>query len=145
METLHILIRVSTSVQEEDGTSLLTQKQQGIDLSKKLKMNYIIHNEGGTSSSKDTLDNRPVMINLLKLMDEGVCRHLFVYNTDRISRGHTWYFIRKKMVDNGVILYTSTGRYDTTGTMENLILGILSEVSQYDNRVRTERSRLGKM
>ncbi|MHA8062649.1 recombinase family protein [Aquirufa aurantiipilula] len=145
METLHILIRVSTSIQEEDGTSLLTQKQQGIDLSKKLKMNYQIHNEGGTSSSKDTLDNRPVMLNLLKLMDEGVVKNLFVYNTDRISRGHTWYFIRKKMVDNGVILYTSTGRYDTTGTMENLILGILSEVSQYDNRVRTERSRLGKM
>jgi hypothetical protein len=49
------------------------------------------------------------------------------------------------MVDNGVILYTSTGKYDTTGTMENLILGILSEVSQYDNKVRTERSRLGKI
>jgi hypothetical protein len=78
-------------------------------------------------------------------MDEGVVKHLFVYNTDRISRGHTWYFIRKKMVDNGVILYTSTGKYDTTGTMENLILGILSEVSQYDNKVRTERSRLGKI
>ncbi|MHA8051869.1 recombinase family protein, partial [Aquirufa sp. ROCK-SH2] len=145
MDTLHILIRVSTSSQEEDGTSLITQKQQGIELSKKLKMSYVVHNEGGTSSSKDTLDNRPVMINLLKLMDEGVVKHLFVYNTDRISRGHTWYFIRKKMVDNGVILYTSTGRYDTTGTMENLILGILSEVSQYDNKVRSERSRLGKM
>jgi len=49
------------------------------------------------------------------------------------------------MVDNGVILYTSNGKYDTTGTMENLILGILSEVSMYDNKVRTERSRLGKM
>ena len=29
--------------------------------------------------------------------------------------------------------------------MENMILGILSEVSQYDNKVRTERSRLGKI
>ena len=147
METLHILIRVSTSSQEEEqgGTSLITQRQQGIELSKKLKMKYQIHDEGGTSSSKDTLDNRPVMLNLLRLMDEGICRHLWVYNTDRISRGHTFYYIRKKMVDNSVILYTSTGRYDTTGTMENLILGILSEVSQYDNKVRTDRSRLGKM
>jgi DNA invertase Pin-like site-specific DNA recombinase len=147
MDTLHILCRVSTSSQEEEngGTSLKTQTDQGIELSKKLKMKYQIHNEGGTSSSKDTLDNRPVMINLLRLMDEGVVKHLYVYNTDRISRGNTWYFIRKKMVDNQVILYTSTGRYDTTGTMENLILGILSEVSQYDNKVRTERSRLGKI
>jgi DNA invertase Pin-like site-specific DNA recombinase len=147
METLHILVRVSSSQQEEErgGTSLLSQSRLGIEQSKKLKMNYQIHNEGGTSSSKDTLDNRPVMLNLLRLMDEKVVKHLWVYNTDRISRGHTWYFIRKKMVDNGVILYTSNGKYDTTGTMENLILGILSEVSQYDNKIRSERSRLGKM
>ena len=44
METLHILTRVSTSSQEEDGTSLITQKQQGIELSRKLKMKYFVHN-----------------------------------------------------------------------------------------------------
>jgi DNA invertase Pin-like site-specific DNA recombinase len=49
------------------------------------------------------------------------------------------------MVKNEVVLYTSNGKYDTSGSMENLILGILSEVSQYDNKVRTERSRIGKL
>jgi DNA invertase Pin-like site-specific DNA recombinase len=68
MEVLHILVRVSTQVQEDDGTSLKTQQEQGIELSKKWGMKYQIHNEGGTSSSKDTLDNRPVMLNLLKLL-----------------------------------------------------------------------------
>jgi len=146
MEILHILIRVSTQIQEDDGTSLKTQQEQGIELSKKLKMKYQIHNEGGTSSNKDTLDDRPIMVNLLNLMDQGKIKHLFVYNTDRISRNQTtWYLIRQKMVKNEVILYTSTGKYDTSGTMENLILGILSEVSQYDNKVRTERSRIGKL
>ena len=146
MEVLHILVRVSTQIQEDDGTSLKTQQEQGIELSKKLGMKYQIHNEGGTSSSKDTLDNRPVMLNLLKLMDEGVVKHLYVYNTDRISRNQsTWYLIRQKMVKNQVVLYTSNGKYDTSGSMENLILGILSEVSQYDNKVRTERSRIGKL
>ena len=146
MEVLHILVRVSTQVQEDDGTSLKTQQEQGVELSKKWGMKYQIHNEGGTSSSKDTLDNRPVMLNLLKLMDEGVVKHLYVYNTDRISRNQsTWYLIRQKMVKNEVVLYTSNGKYDTSGSMENLILGILSEVSQYDNKVRTERSRIGKL
>ena len=146
MEVLHILVRVSTQVQEDDGTSLKTQQEQGIELSKKWGMRHQIHNEGGTSSSKDTLDNRPVMLNLLKLMDEGVVKHLYVYNTDRISRNQsTWYLIRQKMVKNEVVLYTSNGKYDTSGSMENLILGILSEVSQYDNKVRTERSRIGKL
>jgi hypothetical protein len=49
------------------------------------------------------------------------------------------------MVKNGVVLYTSNGIHDTQDFMENMVLGILSEVSQYDNKVRTERSRLGKI
>ena len=77
-ETLHILIRVSTSIQEEEGTSLKTQKDIGIELSKKMNMDYVIHNEGGTSSSKDTLDNRPILLNLLKLIDE-VLLKIYMY------------------------------------------------------------------
>jgi len=145
-ETLHIYTRVSTSIQQEEGTSLTTQKEIGIELSKKLDMDYKVHNEGGMSSSKDTLDNRPVLVNVLKLMDEKVIKNLYVWNTDRLSRNQiTWYTIRQKMVKNEVVLYTSNGIHNTTDFMENMILGILSEVSQYDNQVRTERSRLGKI
>jgi len=79
-------------------------------------------------------------------MDEGDIKNLYVWNTDRLSRNQiTWYTIRQKMVKNGVVLYTSNGIHKTTDFMENMILGILSEVSQYDNKVRTERSRLGKI
>jgi hypothetical protein len=61
METVHILVRVSTfsQVEKNGGTSIKTQSEQGIELAKKFKMKYQIHNEGGTSSSKETLDNRP--------------------------------------------------------------------------------------
>jgi DNA invertase Pin-like site-specific DNA recombinase len=145
-EMLHILIRVSTSIQEDLGTSLKTQKEIGIELANKLGMSYIVHNEGGASSSKDTLENRPVMLKLLKMMDDGLVKNLYVWNTDRLSRNQiTWYTIRQKMVKNGVVLYTSNGVHDTQDFMENMILGILSEVSQYDNKVRSERSRLGKI
>jgi len=145
-DTLHILTRVSTSVQEEEGTSLKTQKESGIGLANKLSMDYQVHNEGGASSAKDSLDNRPVMLNLLRLMDQGVVKNLYVWNTDRLSRNPvTWYLIRQKMVKNGVILYTNHGIHDTTDFLENMVLGILSEVAQYDNLVRTERSRLGKI
>ena len=79
-------------------------------------------------------------------MDSGEIKHLYVWNTDRLSRNQiTWYTIRQKMVKNGVILYTSNGVHDTNDFMENMVLGILSEVSTYDNMVRTERSRLGKI
>ena len=144
-EKLFIYSRVSSSVQEE-GTSIHTQQDIGIELAKKLDMDYEIHNEGGISSNKDTLDNRPVILNLLRLMDENVVKNIYVWNTDRLSRNQiTWYTIRQKMVKNNVVLYTSNGKHTTTDFMENMILGILSEVSQYDNKVRTERSRLGKI
>ncbi len=145
-QTLHLYLRVSTAIQENKGTSLKSQKDAGIALAKRLDMDYEIHNEGGKSSAKDDLNNRPVMLELLRLMDAGVVKNIYVWNTDRLSRNQiTWYSIRQKMVKNNVVLYTSQGKYDITDGLENLLLGILSEVSTYDNLIRTERSRLGKI
>jgi site-specific DNA recombinase len=144
-DVLHIYMRVSTTIQEE-GTSLKTQRETGIELAKKLGMKFEIHNEGGSSSARDTLDNRPVLMNILRMMDEGVINNLYVWNTDRLSRNQvTWYTIRQVMLKNKVTLFTSNGKYESSDFLENMILGILSEVSQYDNQVRTERSRLGKI
>ena len=83
---------------------------------------------------------------LLMVFTAGVVKNLYVWNTDRLSRNQiTWYSIRQKMVKNNVVLYTSQGKYDITDGLENLLLGILSEVSTYDNLIRAERSRLGKI
>jgi DNA invertase Pin-like site-specific DNA recombinase len=143
-ETLHIYTRVSSAVQAE-GTSLHTQKEIGISLAHRLDMDYEVHNEGGKSSANDDLQNRPVMLELLKMMDRGRIKHLFVYNTDRLSRNQiTWYTIRQKMVANGVKLYTPKGIHDSTDSMENMILGIMNEIAVYDNKTRSDRSRIGK-
>ena len=129
-QTIQLYLRVSTSIQETKGTSLKSQKDAGIALAKRLDMDFQIHNEGGKSSAKDDLNNRPVMLELLRLMDAGIVKNIYVWNTDRLSRNQiTWYSIRQKMVKNNVVLFTSQGRYDITDGLENLLLGILSEVS----------------
>lgn len=41
--------------------------------------------------------------------------------------------------------YTPSGVMDLSSAMDDLIIGIMSEISQYDNSIRAERSRLGKL
>ena len=50
-ETLHIYTRVSTKVQNDDGTSIDTQIELGIRKADELGLNYKIWNEGGASSN----------------------------------------------------------------------------------------------
>jgi len=70
---------------------------------------------------------------------------VFVYNTDRLSRNQrTWAVIRYKLLANGVTLHTASGQLKLANPVDDLMLGILSEISQYDNRIRAERSRLGR-
>ena len=144
-EILHIYSRVSSSVQETDNTSLGTQQEGGINKSKELNLRYKIWNEGGQSSNKDDLANRPVLSKLLEEVRGGKVKHLYVFNTDRLSRNETtWVFIKITLHKNDVKLYTATQNYNFDNPTDKLLLGILSEVSSYDNYLRAERSRLGK-
>lgn len=145
-DILHIYTRVSTSSQEEEGTSLETQLELGVQRAEKLGMDHKVWNEGGRSSSKDDLSNRPVLTDLLQKVDDGEVQHLYVWNTDRLSRNlNTWGMIRFKLIKNDVTLHTPTGKQVLSDPQTNLMLGILSEISQYDNQLRTERFRLGKL
>jgi site-specific DNA recombinase len=93
----------------------------------------------------DDFTNRPVLVSLLALIETGTVKHLFVYNTDRLSRNQqTWAVIRYKLLAHSVTLHTASGQMKLKNPVDDLMLGILSEISQYDNRIRAERSRLGR-
>lgn len=144
-ETLHIYTRVSSMVQSEDGTSLETQRMDGIRRSVELGFDHVVWNEGGKSSHSSDIETRPVLVDLLSEVEKGNVKHLYVYNTDRLSRNdRTWSIIRWKLKSNDVVVYTNTGRIDLSNPLDDLLMGLLSEISQYDNRIRTDRSRRGK-
>jgi len=146
-EILHIYSRVSTTSQVEEGTSIEVQQEGGIKVSKELGFNYKVWNEGGQSSNKDDLQNRPVLTQILDKVEQGEIKHLFVFNTDRLSRNEeTWMFIRLRLKKNNVKLYTSLGKvHDLNNPLDKMLFSILQEVSSYDNYLRIERSRLGKV
>lgn len=104
-----------------------------------------IWNEGSESSNHDDFANRPQLSQLLAAVDAGEVKNIWVFNTDRLSRNpNTWGVIRLKLLAQKVTLRTNSGEFDMSNPTDKLMLGILSEISSYDNALRAERSRLGK-
>lgn len=145
-QTLHVYTRVSTEVQATEGTSLDTQKDLGVAKADELGFNHKVWNEGGASSHYEDLDNRPVLMQLLREVEDGKIKHLYVWNNDRLSRNEiTAQTVRVALQRNDVVLYTKDGKYDLANPTDKLVKTILDGIAQYDNALRAERSRLGKL
>ena len=147
METLHIYLRVSSDSQLEDGFGIENQKEIGIKVSEKLGMNPQIWNEGSKSSNSDLIEERPILNDLMFKINDGKVKNIWVFNNDRLSRNeNVWNTIRLTLRKNGCSLYVGEGtKYKLENYMDDFIFGIMSEVSKYDNRLRTERLRRGKL
>ena len=145
-EVLHIYCRVSSSSQE-DNTSLQQQREKGIRLAGILGFDHKIWNEGAASGSKDDLDKRPVLVQLLTEINDGGVKHIYAEYQDRLSRSATtWGAIRYAFRENNVLFYSQldTKPVDLRDPMDELIFGIMSVISQFDNRIREQRLSSGK-
>ena len=145
-EILHIYTRVSTDSQE-DNTSLKQQRDRGERLAKSLGFKPQVWNEGSASSSKDDFENRPILTELMGLITSGQVKHLYAEYQDRLSRNtKTWGAIRYALRDNDVLFYSQSdpNPVDLTDPTDELIFGVLSEISQFDNRMREMRLSSGK-
>ena len=82
-QVLNCYLRVSTRVQETDGTSLDTQKELGILRAKELGFKHKIWNEGAKSSHHEDIASRPVLSSLLTDIRDGNVKHLWVIENSR--------------------------------------------------------------
>lgn len=144
-ETLYCYARVSSSAQEAEGTSLSTQVELARKKAEELGFELKVFDEGAQSSSNDSITTRPRLMELLEEVDSGRCKHLFVYNTDRLSRNEeTWALIRLKLRKADVTLHISSGTYSLSSPTDKLLLHVMEAISEYDNTIRKQRSVLGK-
>ena len=144
-DTLYCYARVSTSAQESDGTSLTTQVELARAKATDMGFDLKVFDEGAQSSSEDNISSRPKLIALLEEVDAGRCKHLFVYNPDRLSRNdEVWSFIRLKLKKANVTLHLSTGTYSLSSPTDKLLLHVMEAISEYDNTIRRQRSISGK-
>lgn len=148
-EKIGLLYRVSSKPQETDGGSLDVQKDMGRRISKKLGVSFIEFNEGTQSSYNIEVNLRPKLVELLnEIQKKNGIRKVWVFNTDRLGRtSQSWYSILKVFLDYGVQIYIGEDYkkpYDLTNSVDKLVIGVLSLISQYDNELRRMRSILGK-
>ena len=146
-DTLHIYTRVSTIGQSLKGMSLGEQKNRGIEVSKRLEMDYKIWNEGGKSSYEDTLINRTVLLRMIDGWKDGSIKNIYVTDFDRLSRKDTsWYIILRDIRLYNIKVYVGEGTlYDVTSYVDKLMLTVMSGVTQYDNEQRTQRFQRNKI
>jgi len=146
-EKLGILLRVSTEIQETEGRGLEVQKKMGMKMCKELGLKPIIFNEGSQSSFQIELEERIVLVELLDEITKGRIKNVWVYNSDRLGRStQSWWSIYKVLLDCGVKVYIGSSHkpYDLDNPIDDFQMGILSLVSQYDNKLRRMRSVMGK-
>ena len=143
--TLFIYTRVSTKVQEK-GTSLDEQKKVGLRVSRENDLKPKVYNEGGKSSNSENCLKRPKLQDIMIGIDKGQIKHLFSWNTDRISRDNIfWNQFKTILIKNGVTFYTKDGKYSFDNPEDQLLFNILTSLGQYDNQLRMIRTHRGKM
>lgn len=144
--TLHIYTRVSTVTQADKGTSLDSQQQLGLKKAKELKFDHEIWNEGGKSSHHDDIQGRPKLYELFQAIKAGDVKHIWVYDQSRLSRNdQVASILRYEFNKQGVTLYTKDGKFDLSSPSDKLLKQMLDAVAEFENSVRAERSRIGKL
>jgi DNA invertase Pin-like site-specific DNA recombinase len=145
-KTLHIYTRVSTISQADKGTSLDSQLELGMKKAKDLKLGFMHWNEGGKSSHHEDIQGRPKLYELFQAIKSGEVKHLWVYDQSRLSRNDQVASIfRYELNKQGVTLYTKDGQFDLSSPSDKLLKQMLDAVAEFENSVRAERSRIGKL
>lgn len=147
MNKLHIYLRVSTESQVTDGFGIENQRELGLSVSERLGLEPVIYDEGSSSSHLETIDHRPKLTELLLRIEEGLVQNLWVYQMDRLSRNDVVSFqIRQILKKHNVKLYVgSQNDYDLDNPSDKLMFTIMEGLSEFDNAIRTERLRRGKL
>lgn len=136
---LAILTRISRD--NEDKVSIETQLESGIKLAKNLGINYKQYEERIVSSVA-SLDKRPMLMQLVKDIEDGIVSAVFVYDQTRLERSvETRTYLLNKFEKHKVKTYYNTGFVDSTS--ENKLFGtILSAFGEYNIELTSAKIKL---
>lgn len=135
-----IYTRVSSSQQVEKGLSLEAQSKAGIEVCKRRGLKYKVFPEPGRSAKDETLDNRPVINQILDEVEEGKYQYLFVTELDRLSRHPaSMAYIKKVCSKHKVKVITTHQDFDFEEDEDDFLSDLYSILAKRENRLRMKR------
>lgn len=130
---LGVYCRKSVDSKDRDSSSIDDQKQAGISLAKSLGMEHKLYIEQ-TSSGKLDLKDRPMMVQMLKDIDQKKpkIQAVFAYDPSRLYRNDDTKIqflsiIKKRNIE----LYFKSGKFDWTDPTSKLVHNILSATNEF--------------
>eukprot|EP01038_Epipyxis_sp_PR26KG_P004024 gene4024-5757_t len=141
---LHIYCRVSTDAQTEHGYSLEAQKKAGIARANSLGFDPKLYTEAGKSAAYDTIDNRPILKDMVNQCDDGVIKHIFITELDRLSRSPVAMdYLKKIFKENEIIVHTTSQSLNFNDDDQEFMSDVTALLSQRENKLRVKRSKRG--
>ena len=140
-ETLHAYLRVSSDGQVKKDNSIPAQKKDAERKASQLGMNLVVMIEAGESASKETLENRPVLSQLLDMCVAGEVKHIFISEFDRIIRNDVVELeIKAILAKNKVLLHTTGQTIDYNDVEDEFLAGLLTLLAKREIKMKNKRS-----
>ena len=147
-KTIHCYFRVSTEIQAEVGSSLKNQSQQATNIGRRRNIKVVKINEG-PQSSQEHISRRPQFARLLKEIEKGNVKHIWVERIDRLYRNYMqqMWFAHDFIDMKGGTIYTGQNcepvKFETV--QDRMMFKYIALHSESENELRSERSRHGKL
>jgi site-specific DNA recombinase len=136
---LAIYCRISKEKAEGKDRSINDQKMLGIDLAKKLKIDYQVYIDEGVSGTNEISD-RPAFSMMLDDISDAKITAVYSYDQSRLERKPEVRFIFNKLLkDYDIKLYDERGEININDESSEFFGDLLSVINQYYVRITKKK------
>lgn len=130
---LGIYCRISKEKEQGKGQSLDNQKQLGIELATKLKLDYKVYTDDGLSGASDKIEDRPQFEKFLGDVSNGTLTQVFAYDQSRFERNPQIRFVINNLFKKHKVIYYTymDGEVDLHDPQSEFFGDLLSVINKY--------------
>jgi site-specific DNA recombinase len=139
-----IYCRVSSETQKNEGESLITQRDNGVDFCKRNNYEFQVYNEGGRSGG--SIKKRKEYLQLIDDIKNGLIDGVWIFSTSRLNReSYEFLLFIKICIENKIKLFVGDREEDLSSSETLLKLQIMGSFDEYFRSINTHQSVSNKL